>query len=298
MIRHGCINPVPGCRNFPKLHWEGSINASSVFRYNDVILGAMASEITSPTTVYSNAYLGADQRKRQSSASLAYVRGNLRRPVNSPHRWPVTRKMFPLDDVIMHYDSVSEWCDSFRRDVHTGIHQGGTWSDYCLGIVSVWTDMIDHSVFLNNNPCCACGDTYWLNTLWRMAEVISLAGKPVINIQTPSRITKRDLFTGKIYGMRDIWLQILHYADRNRSWPRMPKQLAMLGNGVCVLQNSNITLRIWLTLNNGLILHAFLKFQFDSHIWKDLTLLKYYHSVLIAALFLNQICDTCARTRY
>ena len=123
VIRHGCINPVPGFRNFPKLHWDGSINASSVFHYNDVILGAMAPEITSPTIVYPNVYSGADQRKRQSSVSLALVRGNHRRPVNSPHRWPVTRKMFPLDDVIMHYDSVSEWCDSFRWDAHTGIRE-------------------------------------------------------------------------------------------------------------------------------------------------------------------------------
>ena len=44
---------------------------------------------------------GADQRKHQSSASLAFVRGIHWRPVNSPHKWPVTRKMFPFDDVIM-----------------------------------------------------------------------------------------------------------------------------------------------------------------------------------------------------
>ena len=40
-------------------------------------------------------------RKHQSSASLALVRGIHRWPVNSPHKWPVTRKMFPFDDVIM-----------------------------------------------------------------------------------------------------------------------------------------------------------------------------------------------------
>ena len=44
---------------------------------------------------------GADQRKHQGSASLAFVRGIHRRPVNSPHKWPVTRKMFPFDDVVM-----------------------------------------------------------------------------------------------------------------------------------------------------------------------------------------------------
>ena len=69
--------------------------------YGDVIMGMIASQITSPTIVYSTAYSGADQIKHQSSASLAFVRGIHRGPVNSPHRWPVTRRMFPFDDVIM-----------------------------------------------------------------------------------------------------------------------------------------------------------------------------------------------------
>ena len=60
-----------------------------------------ASQITSPTVVYSTVYSDADQRKRQSSASLAFVRRINREPVNSPHKWPVARKMFPFDDVIM-----------------------------------------------------------------------------------------------------------------------------------------------------------------------------------------------------
>ena len=51
----------------------------------------------------------------QSSASLAFVRGIHRGPVNSPHKWPVTRKMFPFDDVTMmsRYD-VIKW-DHFLR---------------------------------------------------------------------------------------------------------------------------------------------------------------------------------------
>ena len=69
--------------------------------YSDVIMGAMASQITSLTIVYSTVYSGADQRKLQSSASLTFVRKIHRWPVNSPHKWPVTRNMFPFDDVIM-----------------------------------------------------------------------------------------------------------------------------------------------------------------------------------------------------
>ena len=71
--------------------------------YDDVIMGAIASQITSLTIVYSAVYSGADQSKHQSSASLAFVWGIHRGPVNSPHKWPATRKMFPFDDVIMLY---------------------------------------------------------------------------------------------------------------------------------------------------------------------------------------------------
>ena len=72
--------------------------------YIDVIMTTMAFQITSLTVVYSTVYSDADQRKHQSSDSLAYVWGIHRRPVNSPYKWPVTRKMFPFDDVIMIYD--------------------------------------------------------------------------------------------------------------------------------------------------------------------------------------------------
>ena len=65
-------------------------------------MGAMVCQITSPTIIYSTVYSGADQRKHQSYTSLAFVREIHRWPVNSPHKWPVTRKMFPFDDVITH----------------------------------------------------------------------------------------------------------------------------------------------------------------------------------------------------
>ena len=51
-------------------------------------MGTMASQITSLAIVYSTVYSDADQRKHRG-------------PVNSPHKWPVTLKMFPFDDVIM-----------------------------------------------------------------------------------------------------------------------------------------------------------------------------------------------------
>ena len=65
-------------------------------------MGAMASQITSLTNVCSSVYSGADQGKHLCSVSLAIVQGIHRWPVNSPHKVPVARKMFPFDDVIMH----------------------------------------------------------------------------------------------------------------------------------------------------------------------------------------------------
>ena len=54
--------------------------------YSDVIMSALASQITGVSIVYSTVRSGADQRKQQSAVS----------PVNSPHKRPVTRKCFHL----------------------------------------------------------------------------------------------------------------------------------------------------------------------------------------------------------
>ena len=81
--------------------FEVTKSAQHPFHYCDVIMGTVASQITSLTIVYSTVYSDADQRKHQSYASLAFMRGIHRGPVNSPHKGPVTRKIFPFDDVIM-----------------------------------------------------------------------------------------------------------------------------------------------------------------------------------------------------
>ena len=93
--------------------WQGSTQAPSTLsasgnkhHYCDVIMTTMASQITTFTIVYSTFHSCAYQRKHQSFASLAFVRGIHRWPVNSPHKWPVTRKMFPFDDVIMKMDLI------------------------------------------------------------------------------------------------------------------------------------------------------------------------------------------------
>ena len=64
-------------------------------------MSAMAYQITGVSIVYSTVSSDADQRKHQSFASLAFVRGIHQWLVNSPHKRPVTRKMYSFDDVIM-----------------------------------------------------------------------------------------------------------------------------------------------------------------------------------------------------
>ena len=79
---------------------NASVEGKSSKHYCDVIVGTMASRFTRLTIVYSTVYSDADQRTHQSSASLAFVRGIHRGPMNSPHKWPVTLNTFPFDDVI------------------------------------------------------------------------------------------------------------------------------------------------------------------------------------------------------
>ena len=110
-------NTLPELMSFlnSKIPWhsfESNFTASTVtilynefenYHYSDVIMGVRASQITSLATVYSAIYSGAAQRKHPSSASLAFVRGIHRWPVNFPHKNGQQRgKCFHL--------TTSSWC--------------------------------------------------------------------------------------------------------------------------------------------------------------------------------------------
>ena len=84
-FKSSCANRRPFCSGIDVLDHDW-----------DVIMGAMASQITSLTILYSTVYSDANQRKHQSSASLGFVRGIHQWPVNSPHKWSATRKCFHL----------------------------------------------------------------------------------------------------------------------------------------------------------------------------------------------------------
>ena len=76
-------------------------NENVAVLYVDDMVNTMASQITIFTSVYSTVYSGTDERKLQSSSSLAFVRGIHRWPLNSLYKGPVTRKTSPFDDVIV-----------------------------------------------------------------------------------------------------------------------------------------------------------------------------------------------------
>ena len=88
-------------------------------------MSTMASQITSLTIVYSTVYSGAGQRKHQSFASLAFVRGIHRWPVNFPHKGPVAWKMFPFDDVIMIQIKSHESVNIFGPSTRSGYQSAG-----------------------------------------------------------------------------------------------------------------------------------------------------------------------------
>ena len=86
---------LPGAIELSEIWWKW------ISHYSDVIMSAMASQITSISIVSPTVCSGADQRKYQSSASLAFVNGIHRYPVDSPHKGPVMQKIFPFDDIVM-----------------------------------------------------------------------------------------------------------------------------------------------------------------------------------------------------
>ena len=101
----------------------------------------MASQIIRVFIVCWTVCSGADQRKHQSSASLAFVRGIHRWPVNSPHKRPVTRKLLIFDDVIMN-------CAIFN---HIIMH--GWYPAHCLTMVAIcfqrwlWSTLVQFMVW-------------------------------------------------------------------------------------------------------------------------------------------------------
>ena len=78
-------------------------------------MGAMASQITSLTIVYSTVYSGADQSKHQSSASLSFV-------------WGIHQGAgeFPAQ-MVSNAENVSIWCRHHVTHAFQSCFTGGRW---------------------------------------------------------------------------------------------------------------------------------------------------------------------------
>ena len=135
------------------------------WHYDDVIMGATASQITSLTSVYSTVYSDADQRKHQSSASLAFVRGIHRRPVNSPHKWPVTREMFPFHDVVMWFQPSSLWLTYLITDLNE-LNQGLVyWITHRGHVTHLSVSLLGHHWF-RKLSVASFVSSHYLNKCW------------------------------------------------------------------------------------------------------------------------------------
>ena len=127
-------------------------------------MGAVASQITSLTIVCWTVYSVADQIKHQSSASLAFVRGSHRGPVNSRHKWPVTRKMFPSDDVTM--------SAVHRHDMETLSASLALWGAL-INVELRYFLCFQHWKILNKQSSCR-----WCETLWRSRDATIMPYMP------------------------------------------------------------------------------------------------------------------------
>ena len=117
----------------------------------------MALQITCVLIVYSTVCSGIDQRKHQSSASLAFVR-RIHQWLNSPHKGPVTQKMFPFDDVIM-----------LEIDFH--LNSNLQWITSCYFLIA-------HIKFQNLFPnCILCGEYFPLPMKWQPYDLQNVCQK-------------------------------------------------------------------------------------------------------------------------
>ena len=134
-------------------------------------MGAIASQITSLTVVYATVYSGSDQRKHQSSASLAFVWRIHRGPVNSPHKWPVTRKIFHLM-TSWWFQIPIRWCFVFLITALCAI-------SHCIRPCNNETCLCD--IILHTNPWRGKVEnltgklpTYTITTFWKMSNISSM----------------------------------------------------------------------------------------------------------------------------
>ena len=174
-------------------------------------MGTMASQITGESIVKSTVCSGVN-KKYQSSASLHFVGGIHRWPVDPPHKKPATRNMFSFDDVIMtrirgeawpqfsyHHPFLIAWCKhmlGLPRTLWTHV-TGGNFHRFSeatdrkmpvVGAVSGDCERVHGIIhYTRLNHCQNQAETHYPNDL-RM-ELKSKINKAIAEIQSPSMIS-------------------------------------------------------------------------------------------------------------
>ena len=184
-------------------------------------MGVVASQISSLMIVYSTIYSGSDQRKHQSSASLAFVRGIHRLLVNSPHKGPVTRKMFPFDDVIMHLQKRP--CSS-PRTMRFGVSFMSSKSDLFLAIVMAVLYIISwHHSDVIMGAVVSQITTIFYSTIYsgsdqrKLQSSTSLAFVRGIHLWLVNSLHKRPVMR-KMFPFDDVIMDILNQCIQAPTW--------------------------------------------------------------------------------
>ena len=144
-------------------------------------MGIVASQITSLTIVYAIVSSCADQRKEQSSTSLAFVRGIYQWHVISSHKGPVTPKMFPFDDFTMEYSGTSMillLVPGYIRKYLTFVpnnskqHVSSQWTVNSLWPIDVIWRQGTRTTLAQVMACCLMAPSHYLNQCWPMISEV------------------------------------------------------------------------------------------------------------------------------
>ena len=127
--------------------------STEAMHYNDVIMSTMASQTSSLPIVSSTVYSRCRPKKHQSSAQLAFVWGIHRWPVNSPHKGPLKRKMFPFDDVIMGYFSTDDvWLYAHQ---HVAVNMSITAPFSLVWTFQLWNNTVIRRLYIETPSLCS-----------------------------------------------------------------------------------------------------------------------------------------------
>ena len=177
-------------------------------------MSAMTSLFTSLTIVYSTVYSDADLRKHQSSASLAFVWGIHRGPVNSPNKWPLTQKMFPFDDAIIdHYLCIGETLKHIS--VHWREHENQLGANWFVCWMPIANRGFHGITGISTTHCCVeCANTRpWSisqkrNSTSRMVSLTQHSSQPILGKNDSPRCC---LHLAPAYRLFLFWWDILHF---------------------------------------------------------------------------------------